>query len=104
MEPSTEDDGPTADIQYDYGVKSSRARQINMTGNIGEGDVWDSTFVWDVSRWSSTNQITRNRIRFINGGTNASLRLRQRLNGTMQWKMQSATLILELRGVSPENP
>lgn len=107
MEPSTTDPGPTAMIEYDYGTVSSNSVQINMTGNIGESfnlGPDPNPFILDSSTLASTQNITRDRARFLNGGGNASLKLSQSVKDTEQWRMQQATLLVDIRGVSPDRP
>ena len=103
MEPSEDIQGPTVTMEYDYGVRVSPARQINMTGNIAPG-VALGAFILDVDRLASAEQITRNRIALLNAGTNVSMRIQKDLSGTQSWKMQLATLVVEQRGLTPENP
>ncbi len=103
VEPSSDIQGPTVTIEYDYGVSQSRPRNIDMAGNVGAG-VPLGSFVLGTSRLASSQQVTRNRIAFVGAGTNASLRIQKDLSGTEQWKIQAATLLVEQRGETPETP
>jgi hypothetical protein len=107
MEPSSDDTGPTVSMEYDYGFRQSTPRAIDMAGNVGGGTPLGpaaDAFVLDTDRLAAAEQITRNRIAFVGAGTNVSMRLRKELSGTEKWKMQEATLIVEQRGSTPENP
>jgi hypothetical protein len=107
VEPSSDDTGPTVTMEYDYSFRQSDPRNIDMAGNIGAGTPLgpaSGAFVLDTDRLASAEQITRNRIAFVGAGTNVSMRLRKDLSGTEKWKMQQATLLVEQRGVTPENP
>ncbi len=103
VEPSSDIQGPTVIIEYDYGISQSRPRQIDMSGNVGAG-VQLGSFVLDTDRLASAQQITRHRLALVGSGTNASLRIQKDLSGTEQWKIQAATLLVEQRGDTPETP
>lgn len=102
MEPASEDQGPTARINYDFGAYFSNSAEIDMNANLAGGDLLGSTFILGTSRLAQGTQATQSRDGFFGAGLFASLELDHQLQGTVAWKMQRATPSVELRGIPQE--
>jgi len=103
MEPSENIQGPTLTIEYDYGTRQSKSKEINIGGNPAGGFLL-GTSILGIGVLGGGQNVTRNRISLVNAGTNASMRIQKDLSGTEKWKIQAATLVVAQRGITPENP
>lgn len=102
LDPASNDSGPDVQINYDYGMRRSNIETLDMSDAWSEGDLLGSTFILGQSKLGEGTGTTRTRTKFSDAGTLASVEMTKRLSGTQKWRLQRATLVAEIRGVSPE--